>query len=105
MLPPIPNPVDYDVSPLTGFLPEALPVETLPDPYYRSWEAVVANLQAFLLSKRLRGVIDRLPVLSTDHLQQEGEWRRAYLVLAFMSHAYIWGGDQPSEVCTIIAEP
>lgn len=98
MLPLIPDPVEYDVSPLTGFLPEELPLETLPDPYYRPWETVAVNLQALLLSKRLRGVIDRLPVLSTEHLQQEGEWRRAYLLLAFMSHSYIWGGDEPSEV-------
>lgn len=51
-----------------------------------------------ILSKRIRGVVDRLPVLSTDFLYTEAEWRRAYLVLAFMSHAYIWGGDIPSEV-------
>ena len=98
MLPPIPNPADYDVSPLTGFLPEDLPLEILPDPYYRPWETVVGNLQALLLSRRLRLVIDQLPVLSTEHLETEGEWRRAYSLLAFMSHAYIWGGDRPCEV-------
>lgn len=102
MLPPIPDPVDYDVSPLTGFLPETLPLETLPDPYYRPWEAVILNIQALLLSRRFRGVVDMMPVLSTDRLATEGEWKRACMVLAFMSHSYIWGGEKPLEVCNLL---
>ncbi len=99
MLPPIPNLVDYGLSPTYGFLPAQLPLERLPDPYYNKWEAVVANLQGLILSKRLRGVIERLPVLSTAGLEHDSEWRRAYSLLCFMAHGYIWGGDSPSEVC------
>ena len=102
MIPSIPRPVDFDVSPHTGFLPAELPLEVLPDPYYAKWEAVVANLQALLLSRRLRGVVDRLPVLSTERLRGDGERRRAYSVLAFMAHSYIWGGDRPSEVGALL---
>ncbi|KAI9715364.1 MAG: hypothetical protein M1812_006009 [Candelaria pacifica] len=97
MIPSIPKPIDYDISPEHGFLPVELPLEILPDPYYNKWEVIVANLQALLLSKRLRGVVERLPVLSTSGLQREAEWRRAYSLLAFMTNAYIWGGDRPSE--------
>jgi indoleamine 2,3-dioxygenase len=97
MLPPIPNLSDYGISPHYGFLPAELPLERLPDPYYNKWEAVVTNLQGLILSKRLRGVIDRLPILSTAGLEHEAEWRRAYMMLAFMAHGYIWGGDVPSE--------
>lgn len=75
-----------------------LPLEVLPDPYYNPWEAIVANLQALLLSKRLRAVIRNTPVLSTSRLQNLAEWRRAYVLLSFMAHAYIWGGDVPEEV-------
>ncbi len=75
-----------------------LPLEVLPDPYYNQWEAIVANLQALLLSKRLRAVIRNTPVLSTSRLQNLAEWRRAYVLLSFMAHAYIWGGDVPEEV-------
>ncbi|KAA8565293.1 hypothetical protein EYC84_011016 [Monilinia fructicola] len=39
--------------------------------------AIIANLQGLILSKRLRGVIDRLPVLSTAGLEHDSEWRRA----------------------------
>ena len=98
MLPPVPVLSDYGISPENGFLPDRLPLQHLPDPYYNKWESIVANLQALLLSKRLRGVIDRLNVLSTAGLEDESEWRRAYMMLAFMAHGYIWGGETPSEV-------
>ncbi|KAE8445643.1 hypothetical protein EG329_012940 [Mollisiaceae sp. DMI_Dod_QoI] len=97
MLPPIPVLSDYGISPEYGFLPAELPLERLPDPYYNKWEAIVANLQGLILSKRLRGVIDRLPVLSTAGLEHDSEWRRAYSLLSFMAHGYVWGGDSPAE--------
>lgn len=95
MLPQIPRPGDFDVSPEHGFLPAELPLQFLDDPYYRPWENTVAALQALILTRRLRAVVDDLPVLSTDYLQSEPEWRRAYSILAFIAHAYIWGGDSP----------
>jgi len=97
MLPSIPVLGNYGISPEYGFLPAELPLERLPDPYYNKWEAVVANLQGLILSKRLRGVIDRLPVLSTAGLEHDSEWRRGYSLLCFMAHGYIWGGDSPAE--------
>ncbi|KAK4150717.1 Indoleamine 2,3-dioxygenase [Chaetomidium leptoderma] len=97
MLPPVPVLTDYGLSPTHGFLPDVLPLTRLPDPYYNKWEAIVANLQGLILSKRLRGVVDRLPVLSTIGLEHDAEWRRAYMLLCFMAHGYIWGGDSPSE--------
>lgn len=64
------------------------------------------NFQSLLLSKRLRAVIDKLPVLPAVHLETEAEWRRAYMVLTFLAHGYIWGGDKPSEVppvpCSVV---
>ncbi|KAH8902361.1 Indoleamine 2,3-dioxygenase [Coniochaeta sp. PMI_546] len=97
MLPSIPVLADYGLSPTHGFLPDVLPLTRLPDPYYTKWEAIAANLQALILSKRLRGVVDRLPVLSTIGLEHDAEWRRAYSLLTFMAHGYIWGGDSPSD--------
>lgn len=97
MLPPIPVLSDYGISPKHGFLPDVLPLTRLPDPYYNKWEAVVTNLQALVLSRRLRPVVDRLPVLSTIGLEHDAEWRRAYSLLCFMAHAYVWGGDEPCD--------
>ncbi|KAK4546893.1 hypothetical protein LTR36_001625 [Oleoguttula mirabilis] len=93
----IPKPEDYDVSVENGFLSSEPPLQALPDAYYAPWEYIVKNLQGLILSKRLREVVDKLPVLSTDRLSGEPQWRRAYSVLAFITHAYIWGGDKPLE--------
>jgi indoleamine 2,3-dioxygenase len=88
---------EYDVSPLNGFLPTEPPCDRLEDPYYGPWETVVANLQPLILTKRLRKVVDQLPVLSTDFLRDESEWRRAYSILGFITHGYVWGGDSPHD--------
>ena len=98
MIPAIPVLGDHGISPQHGFLPAKLPLEILPDPYYKQWEIVIENLQALLLSKRLRGILQRLPVLSPSRLRDPAEWRRAYMLLSFLTHAYIWGGDEPEEV-------
>ncbi|KAI9718843.1 MAG: hypothetical protein M1828_006532 [Chrysothrix sp. TS-e1954] len=98
MLAPIPRLEDYDISSVNGFLPDELPLEVLPDPYYSPWEGIIRNLQGLILSRKLRSVINGTKTLSTSHLSSEPEWRRAYSILAFLSHAYIWGGDCPAEV-------
>jgi Indoleamine 2,3-dioxygenase len=98
MISPIPRPEDYGVSPETGFLPIELPLQCLPHPVYERWERIIKNFQSLLLSKRLRAIVDRLPVIPTSHLETEPEWRRAYSILSFMAHGYIWGGEKPAEV-------
>ncbi|KAN0074228.1 Indoleamine 2,3-dioxygenase [Elaphomyces granulatus] len=82
MLSPIPALSDYGISPEHGFLPPETPLDVLPIAYYASWEAIA---------------IDRLPILSTSYLQEDSEWRRAYVVLVFMLHGYVWGDDKPAE--------
>jgi len=98
MLPALPRLSDYDISPRNGFLPEEVPLDILPDRYYQPWEAVVRNFQSLLLAKRLRRIVDAIPVLETDLLLTEAEWRRAYSILGFLVHGYIWGGDRPADV-------
>jgi indoleamine 2,3-dioxygenase len=98
MLPPLPRLGDYDVSPHNGFLPDEIPLDILPDVYYQPWETVVRNFQSLILAKRLRRIVDALPVLETDLLLTEAEWRRAYSILGFIAHGYIWGGERPADV-------
>lgn len=99
MLPPIPILSDYGIDPQRGFLAPELPLTSLPDPYYAKWETVLEKVQALILSRRIRTTVQRLPVLSTAYLHTEAEWQRAYVVLTFLLHAYVWGGDVPEEVC------
>ncbi|KAL1592708.1 Indoleamine 2,3-dioxygenase [Paraconiothyrium brasiliense] len=98
MIPSLPRLEDYDVSPQNGFLPSEVPLEILPDAYYQPWETIARSFQSLILAKRLRRIIDTLPVLSTEFLLTEAEWRRAYSILGFMAHAYVWGGDRPADI-------
>ncbi|QNP99663.1 Indoleamine 2,3-dioxygenase [Yarrowia lipolytica] len=96
----LPNLADYEVSDKTGFLPEQLPLESLTNPYYAPWEQVAQNLPALILTRRIRQYVDtRMPVLEIDQLKTPEEQRRAYSVLSFIAHAYIWGspGDDPRD--------
>jgi indoleamine 2,3-dioxygenase len=98
MIPPLPNLADYQISPQNGFLPAETPLARMPDPYYDPWEFVVENLHDLLQKKKIRRVVEALPLLSTDRLRTEPEWRRAYLLLGFMSNSYIWGMEEAKEV-------
>ncbi|WEW58379.1 tryptophan 2,3- dioxygenase [Emydomyces testavorans] len=96
MLPPVPKLSDYGIDPKHGFLPSELPLTRLPD-YYSRWENIIENLQSLVLSGRLWDTIKHMPTLSTDHLHTAPEWRRAYVLLVLMLHAYIWSGDKPQQ--------
>lgn len=80
-----------------AFLPEKSPVHVLSDPYYQPWETVGQNLAQLIDEGTIHEAIRQLPILSVDKLVSEAEWRRAYTMLAFMTHAYVWGGETPEE--------
>lgn len=81
-----------------GFLPAEEPLKSIPHSYYEPWELLIHNLQNLLSSGTLRERIERTPVLSTDKLRTEAEWRRAYAILTLLTHSYVWGGDKAAEV-------
>lgn len=87
----------YQVSLLHGFLPEE-PLRPLRHPQYRHWEAVSADLPRLIRTRTVQQAILNLPIVGIDQLQDENDWRRAYSVLAFLAHAWIWGsGVRPNE--------
>lgn len=94
----IPNLQDYDISPDYGFLPPESSLETDLDPYYAKWDHIARNLQRLQLCNRLRSVVNELPVLSCSRLKTLSELRRAYSMLAFICHAYIWAGNELKKV-------
>jgi indoleamine 2,3-dioxygenase len=98
MLPPIPILEDYQVSPDNGFLPSEPPLTRLSDPYFASWEIIVDNLPVLIMNKRVHHAIESLPIITVDSLSSLSERRRAYMLLSFMLHAYVWNGEKPSEV-------
>jgi indoleamine 2,3-dioxygenase len=88
---------DFDVTE-NGFLPSSPPLQSLPCVYYRPWEHLATELSRLVKEQTFRTEADNLPILSTQMLRKESEWRRAYVLLAFFTHAYIWGGDKPADV-------
>jgi indoleamine 2,3-dioxygenase len=90
------NLVEFGVSQKNGFLPDTNPLPRLDS--HAEWEILVDEIPHLLESKRFRQSADAMPILDTSSLGEEPEWRRAYHLLSFMTHAYIWGGSQPSEV-------
>jgi indoleamine 2,3-dioxygenase len=104
-LPPIPLD-EFRVSYETGFLPinttnnRKLPLHRLSNPYFSPWEDVISGLPELIQTGEIRQKVLDLPVLSVENLDadDEAEWQRAYLVLAFLTHAYIWGGEKAEDV-------
>lgn len=107
-IPSPPIPLDeFRVSYETGFLPinrncnnKKLPLHRLTNPYFSPWEDVISYLPQLIQTGEIRQKVLDLPVLSVENLDanDEPEWQRAYLVLAFLTHAYIWGGEKAEDV-------
>lgn len=100
---PIPDPEKYGVSLKTGFLPEEPPLKRLPA-YFEPWEEVADDLPALLLTKQVRSRINALPTLDASRLSGENEIRRAYSMLGFLAHAFVWCrpvpvDTLPSNIC------
>jgi indoleamine 2,3-dioxygenase len=93
---------EFDVTE-NGFLPADEPLGRLKSDYYQPWETVTTCLPELVKAGQLHEEIRHLPTLSTAKLHGEDEWRRAYVLLTFMTHAYIWGGDTPMEVSFVLA--
>ncbi|KAG9065933.1 hypothetical protein KI688_002230 [Linnemannia hyalina] len=90
---------EYDISPITGFLPVEEPLQVLPNPYFAPWEETFQKFNGLLLASRLRQYVNELPVLDAAKLETKAEQRRGYLILCMLSHAYVWGKhEQAAEV-------
>lgn len=81
-----------------AFLPQSSPPTILSDSYYEPWETIASQLSTLIDNGTIREAVAQMPVLNTDALVDEPEWRRAYCILAYMTHAYVWGGDKPEAV-------
>ncbi|KAJ1668039.1 tryptophan 2,3- dioxygenase [Coemansia sp. RSA 1813] len=82
---------DYDISPIHGFLPTEQPLRRLPDPYYEPWEMIMDKYNHYLLGHHIRRLVRKMPILGTDKLSTRAEYQRAFTILSFMAHAFVWG--------------
>ena len=56
----VPRLEDYDIDPVTGFLPPTPPLRRLPDPYYEPWESLLDIFHDLMLAGRLRECIGKV---------------------------------------------
>ncbi|KAJ3122623.1 hypothetical protein HK098_002709 [Nowakowskiella sp. JEL0407] len=93
---------DFGIHKTFGFLPmDPPPLRRLLDVYYAPWENTMDDLQSLCLIGKLRSTVKKLPVLETNRLITLREKERAYLVLSFIAHAYIWGYPKIEGVDTV----
>jgi indoleamine 2,3-dioxygenase len=88
----------HGISASHGFLPVENPLQRLPDKYYQPWEEAATILPQLISTYQIRSRVDALPILDADRLSSHPEWQRAYVILGFLTHAYIWGGEEPAQV-------
>jgi indoleamine 2,3-dioxygenase len=85
----------YSVDINHGFLPHVDPLHQLPlSSKFACWELIMTDLSQYLHAKNIRSVIlSRLDVIHVEQndLLDEREFQRALLVLAMLSHAFVWG--------------
>jgi indoleamine 2,3-dioxygenase len=107
----IPHLQDYGVSETRGFLSDEHPLTTFTDSYFTPWDNLISHLSTSISAGSVRKQIHNLPLLDISKLSTEPEYRRAYVVLGFLTHAYVWsaGSDESPAGETIVppqlAEP
>ncbi|KAH7161850.1 indoleamine 2,3-dioxygenase subfamily [Dactylonectria macrodidyma] len=90
----IPNLDTFGISRTRGFLSSNPPLTAFRQVDYVKWDELVARLPKLVSSHTLYQEIHALPLLNTSKLSSELDYRRAYVVLAFLVHAYVWGGSE-----------
>ena len=76
-----------------GFLPDHDPLTHLPA-IFGEWESTAVDLPKWLMSRRLRTIIENLPVFPSEKLSSPPELERAMLILSTLGQAYVWADLQ-----------
>ncbi|KAK2608485.1 Indoleamine 2,3-dioxygenase [Conoideocrella luteorostrata] len=99
----------FGLSKTLGFLSDERPLRSFSNPYFTPWDDINVELPELIASHAIYDKVQQLPLLSSSELSTELEFRRAYVVLAFTIHGYIWSGSkdgQPlDQVPPQLAEP
>jgi len=87
----------YAISPDTGFLPARSPAQVPLPPVFRPLEQIAARLPKWLVSGNLRAVAAGLPEVAVAEVDlDEMQLRRAMMIYAYLTHAYVWGAPTPA---------
>ena len=98
---------DYNISRTLGFLSATATLSSLPT-YYKPWDVIAPRLFSLISGKTLRSAVGDLPLLDASHLMTKEELHRAFVILSFLVHAYVWcdGAERPeSNIPDVLGEP
>lgn len=88
---------DYGLSRTLGFLSDTPPLTSFSDINFSSCDDLIKHFPYLLASKTLRNEVRKLPELDVQLLSTDAGKHRAYVVLAFLVHGYVWM-DLPHDV-------
>jgi len=86
---------NFDIHPVTGFLPSPDPLTQLPSSFIQ-WDELGAQLPALLSAGKARIYLANMPLLDVTRLESKGQLERAMLLLSTFASAYVWGETQPA---------
>jgi len=89
-----------------GFMPSRPPLLKLP-PSHQAWDEIVKNLPELYRTLKLRGTLERMPILSADADTLPDEYLlRASMIISILGHAYFRiQPDSPSQMPDSIMQP
>ena len=99
----------YNIHEKFGFLPYPRPMECIEsEPFKSSWEKLVKEIPKYTSNEQQGQLIEMLhamPVLDANVIIKEGllSCQRAYVVLGFLAHFYVWG-EFPTKIRDRIPE-
>jgi indoleamine 2,3-dioxygenase len=95
---------NFDISMETGFLPAQEPLKTLPEKF-RTWDDIADRLKQLIRSQQVREKVENLPMVTEEDLAEglsdEAQWWRAYVVLSYICHAYVWCEGEKGAACSL----
>jgi indoleamine 2,3-dioxygenase len=86
---------EHCVSETRGFLPPSDPLDRL-SCEFEAWESAAHGLPKLLMSDHLRERLSALPQFPLRVLTDDRQLKRAMVVLSYLGHAYVWGGERPA---------
>ena len=96
----VPNP-----STTRGFLPDYDPSTRLPAAF-DAWEDAAYALPKILVTDQVRTILESLPPFPLAEVRTDAELDRAMVILSFIGHAYVWGGEKAADrIPAVIAVP
>ena len=97
----------FEISRITGFLPEVSTPSQLPE-CFKEWNEVAGKLSDLLRSKNLRARVHSLPEFRCENLTNIDEWRSALVLLSGIFQGYMWQEGEkgvPDKMPSVLCVP